>query len=84
MKSLVLYNTAVETDQKCKLLRYSIIYYHDDHLISKMNKFQCDYTIIVIIVSEKESQNGHKLKFYKLMAIPTLLYGYQAWAMRKK
>lgn len=64
-------------------LRDRINYQNDRDMDNKVNKFQC-----ICGTTNRKLRNKvrkeTKLKFYKTVAMPTLLYGCETWVLIKK
>jgi hypothetical protein len=60
----------------------NVTYKHDEDLNDKLSKFQNICGIIARALMKK-TRKERDLKFYKIMAVPVLLYGSETWTPRK-
>jgi hypothetical protein len=61
----------------------NVTYKYDEHLNVKLSKFQNICGVIARTLKTKTRKETN-LKFYKIMAVPVLLYGSETWTLRKK
>jgi hypothetical protein len=64
-------------------LECNVIYKYDEDLNDKLCKFQNIYGLISRTL-KKKTRKETNLKFYKIMAVPVLLYGSETWTPRNR
>jgi hypothetical protein len=62
--------------------KHSSRLFSDEDLNTKINTFQSMCGVISRTLKTKTRKETN-LKFYKVMAIPVLLYGYETWTLKK-
>jgi hypothetical protein len=75
-------NPIIEQLSDFNYLGCDVTYKYDEDLNKKMNK--CQSICGVISRTLKKSKKETNLKFYKVMAIPVLLYGCETWTLKKR
>lgn len=79
---IVLEGKPIEQIHCFNYLGYNISYTKNEDIQNKINKFS--YVCGVINRSLKNTRKETKIKFYKVMAAPMLLYGSEFWTLTKK
>lgn len=79
---IVLEGKIIEQINSFNYLGCNISYMKNEDIQNKINKFS--YVCGVIKRSLKSTRKETKIKFYKVMAVPMLLYGSEFWILTKK
>jgi hypothetical protein len=58
-------------------------YKYDEDLNDKLSKFQ-NVCGVIARTLKKKTRKETNLKFYKIIAVPVLLYGSETWTLRKR
>jgi hypothetical protein len=61
----------------------NVTYKYDEDLNYKLSKFQNICTVTARTLKTKTRKETN-VKFYKIMAVPVLLYGSETWTLRKR
>jgi hypothetical protein len=61
----------------------NVTYKYDEDLNDKLSKFQ-NICGVIARTLKKKTRRETNLKFYKIMAVPVLLYGSETWTLRKR
>ncbi|KAK7861914.1 hypothetical protein R5R35_009378 [Gryllus longicercus] len=80
---IVIDNTVIDQTSNFNYLGCDISYDTDKDIENKTNKFQSICGIINRTLQNK-ARKDTKIKFYKTMAAPVLLYGSESWIMKKR
>jgi hypothetical protein len=79
---IVIDNKIMEQVSHFNYLGCDVSYNYDADLQIKLNKFQYMCGTIKRTLTNK-TRKDTQLKFYKVMVVPTLLYGYEIWALNR-
>lgn len=79
---IIINNTVIEQVSHFKYLGCDITYDYDKDVNIKTQRFQAICGTIAKNL-KKKTRKETQIKFYKTMAIPTLLYGCEAWTLKK-
>jgi hypothetical protein len=79
---IMIKNKIIEQVKNFNYLGCDISYNYDDDLQNKLHKFQYMCSTIKRTQIHK-TRKDTLLKFYKVMAVPVLLYGYENWALNR-
>jgi hypothetical protein len=79
---IVIDNKIMEHVSHFNYLGCDVSYNYDADLRIKLNKFQYMCGTIKRTLTNK-TRKDTQLKFYKVMVVPTLLYGYEIWALNR-
>jgi hypothetical protein len=60
----------------------NVTYKHDEDLNDKLSKSQ-NICGVIRRTLNKKTRKETNLKFYKIMAVPVLIYGSETWTLRK-
>jgi hypothetical protein len=75
-------NKPIEQVSKFRYLGYTLSYVSDYDIKGKISLFQRLYGTIRRTLYNKRRKDT-QVKLYKIMAVPTLLYGSEAWTMKR-
>ena len=78
---IVIDGTVLEQVSNFEYLGYSVSYNACNDVVNKLHKF--NLMCGTIRRTLKSASKGTRLKFYKMMALPTLLYGSENWTLIK-
>lgn len=81
---IVINNNTIEQINTFNYLGCSISYQDEKDITSKTMKFLKITGIINKVLKPSQVQKQTRLKIYNTLAIPTLLYGCETWAIKKK
>jgi hypothetical protein len=72
-------------EQVCNFnyLGFKVTYNYDEDLNDTLSKFQ-NICGVIVRTLKKKTREETNLKFYKIMAVPVLLYGSETWIPRKR
>ncbi|KAJ4439494.1 hypothetical protein ANN_07618 [Periplaneta americana] len=79
---IIINNTVIEQVSHFKYLGCDITYDYDKDVNIKTQRFQAICGTIARNL-KKKTRKETQIKFYKTMAIPSLLYGCEAWTLKK-
>jgi hypothetical protein len=79
---IILNNKTIEQVQSFNYLGCDISFNYDRHVSQKIYKFQYACGTIKRTLRNK-TRKDTILKFYKVMAVPTLVYGSENWAVNR-
>ena len=79
---IIIENKIIEQVDCFTYLGYNVSYTDKKDLQAKLNKFR--YTCGTIMRCLRDTSKETKLKFYKVMAVPILMYGSENWTLTQK
>jgi hypothetical protein len=76
-------NSIIQQVSDFNYLGCNVTYYYDEDLNKRINTFQSTCGVISRML-KRETGKETNLKFYKVMAIPLLLYYCKTWTLKKR